>query len=112
AQRRITYSSDPCDKLGLRDAGPVADRTTSMPFTPPPKPAVRSDSAKEAPRQKGDADVGRGGTQVTPIAPLLEKLSKGRLQVVTTTSLPARVAPAACSPTACRPTRPSRSCCS
>jgi len=76
AQRRITYSSEPCDKLGLKDGGPVADRTTSMPFTPPPKPAARSDSAKEAPRPKGDADVGRGGTQITPIVPLLEKLTK------------------------------------
>ena len=77
AQRRITYSSDPCEKLGLKDAGPIPDRVTSMPSTEPPKPATRKDSAKEpALRPKGDADAGRGGTQITPIVPLLEKLTK------------------------------------
>lgn len=39
-QRRITYSNVPCEKQGLRDAGPVADRTTSMPFTAPAKSAA------------------------------------------------------------------------
>ena len=39
AQRRVTYSNVSCEKQGLQDAGPVADRTTSMPFTEPPKAA-------------------------------------------------------------------------
>ena len=39
AQRRVTYSNITCDKQGLQDAGPVAERTTSMPFTEPPKAA-------------------------------------------------------------------------
>jgi len=41
--RRVTYSNVPCEKQGLKDAGPVADRTTSMPFTAPPKPAPRTE---------------------------------------------------------------------
>jgi len=74
--QRVTYSSEACEKLGLKDAGPVVDRSTSMPFTSP-QPAARKDSAQEsAPRPRGDADAGRGGTQITPIVPLLEKLSK------------------------------------
>jgi len=76
ARQRVTYSSEACEKLGLKDAGPVVDRSTSMPFTSP-QPAARKDSAQEsAPRPRGDADAGRGGTQITPIVPLLEKLSK------------------------------------
>ena len=39
AQRRVTYSNITCEKQGLQDAGPVADRTTSLPFTEPPKAA-------------------------------------------------------------------------
>ena len=77
ARQRVTYSNESCEKLGLKYAGPVADRTTSMPFVPPPQPAARKEAAKApAPRAKDDADVGRGGTQITPIVPLLEKLSK------------------------------------
>ena len=36
-RRQVTYSNITCEKQGLRDGGPVADRTTSMPFTEPPK---------------------------------------------------------------------------
>jgi hypothetical protein len=66
AQRRITYSSESCDKLGLNDAGPVADRVTSMPFTQPPKPAAR----KDAPPPDQD------GAKVKPLSPLIDKLLK------------------------------------
>jgi len=75
AQRRITYSNETCEKQGLKDAGPVADRVTSMPFTEPPKPAARKDAAKApAPRAQEDAETGRGGTQIKPVSPLIEKL--------------------------------------
>lgn len=75
AQQRITYSNETCEKQGLKDAGPVADRVTSMPFTEPPKPAARKDAAKApAPRPQEDAETGRGGTQVKPVSPLIEKL--------------------------------------
>ena len=40
AQRRVTYSNITCEKQGLQDGGPVADRTTSMPFTEPPRAAA------------------------------------------------------------------------
>jgi hypothetical protein len=77
SQRRITYSNETCEKQGLTDAGTVADRVTTMPFTEPPKPASRKDSAKApAPLDKGDEEAGRGGTQAKPVVPLLEKLLK------------------------------------
>ena len=77
AQRRITYSSEACEKLGLKDAGPMADRVTSMPFTEPPKSGARKDAAKApAAKSQDDAEVSRGGTQVKPVVPLLEKLAK------------------------------------
>ena len=77
ARGRVTYSNETCEKQGLKDAGTVADRVTSMPFTAPPKPAASKDAAKApAPQKNDDADAGRGGTQATPAVPLLEKLSK------------------------------------
>jgi hypothetical protein len=39
-RRQVTYSNIPCEKQGLKDGGPVADRTTSMPFTAPAKTAA------------------------------------------------------------------------
>jgi hypothetical protein len=55
AQKRITYSNEACEKLGLKDAGTVADRVTSMPFTEPPKPAARKDAPKDAPKDAAKA---------------------------------------------------------
>jgi uncharacterized protein DUF4124 len=49
SQRRITYSNEACEKQGLKDAGPVVDRTTSMPFTEPQKPAAGKGPAKAPP---------------------------------------------------------------
>ncbi|MNC94964.1 hypothetical protein D3C83_119610 [compost metagenome] len=72
AQRRITYSNETCEKQGLIDAGPVADRVTSMPFTQPSKPAARKDAAKGP----DDADTGRGSAPLKPVVPQLEKLLK------------------------------------
>jgi hypothetical protein len=51
AQRAITYSNIPCAKQGLKEAGTVSDRVTSMPFTAPPKPAPRAEPAKEAAKE-------------------------------------------------------------
>ena len=77
ARQHVTYSSEPCEKLGLKDAGPVVDRTTTMPLGPAPQPAARKDAAKAPlPGDKDGAEAGRGGAQITPIVPLLEKLSK------------------------------------
>ena len=72
---RITYSNETCEKQGLKDAGIVADRVTSMPFTAPPKPAAGKEAAKP-PASRDDVETVQRGTQVTPVVPLLEKLSK------------------------------------
>jgi len=54
-QRRITYSNETCEKQGLKDAGPVPDRVTSVPFTEPPKPAARKDGPKDVPKDAAKA---------------------------------------------------------
>lgn len=41
-RRQVTYTNIPCEKQGLKDAGPVSDRTTTMPMGPLPKPAAKS----------------------------------------------------------------------
>ena len=46
---QITYSNVPCDKQGLQDVGPVADRTTVMPLGPASKPPAPA--AKDAPKK-------------------------------------------------------------
>ena len=47
AQRAVTYSNIPCEKQGLKDAGPVSERTTTMPFVDPaPKATPRSEASK------------------------------------------------------------------
>jgi hypothetical protein len=76
AQQRVTYSNETCEKLGLKDAGTVADRVTTLPFAEPPKPASRKDAARAPAAREGDEEAGRSGAQVKPVVPLLEKLSK------------------------------------
>ena len=49
AQKRITYSNTACDKQGLKDAGPIADRIVTVPATEARKPAARPEPAKAAP---------------------------------------------------------------
>jgi hypothetical protein len=46
AQKRITYSNTACDKQGLQDAGPVADRIMTVPAVETRKPAVRPEPPK------------------------------------------------------------------
>lgn len=79
-QKRVTYTNTPCDKQGLRDAGPVADRTTTMPLGPPPapaKPAAASPAASaKPPASKDEVETVQRGAQIKPVVPLLEKLSK------------------------------------
>lgn len=74
-RRQVTYSNIVCEKQGLKDAGPVAERTTSMPFAAPPKPAPRAEPAKP-PAAKDEAEAGRGAAQVKPASPLIEKLTR------------------------------------
>jgi hypothetical protein len=78
--RRVTYSNTPCDKQGLRDAGPVAERTTTMPLGPPPaapKPAgAPAPGAAKPPAARDGVETVQRGAQIKPVVPLLEKLSK------------------------------------
>lgn len=76
AQRRVTYSNEACEKQGLRDAGPIADRVTSMPFAAPPKPEARKETARPlTPREREERDSG-GGAQIKPNLPAPDKPSK------------------------------------
>jgi hypothetical protein len=68
-RRQVTYSNIPCEKQGLKDGGPVADRTTSMPFTAPPKPAAGTLPTVKVPVPADDA-------RIKPASPLIEKLVK------------------------------------
>lgn len=68
AQGRITYSNEACDKQGLKEAGKVADRVTTMPFTEPPKPAARTEPPSRTDKDKAPA--------IKPVNPLIEKLVK------------------------------------
>ncbi|MFY9317810.1 MAG: DUF4124 domain-containing protein [Burkholderiales bacterium] len=77
AQKRVTYSNASCEKQGLTDAGPVADRIVTLPTVEVRKPATRPEAAKApTPRSLDDAEVGRGSTQIKPIVPFMEKLAK------------------------------------
>jgi hypothetical protein len=53
AQRAITYSNIPCEKQGLKDAGPVSDRTTTMPFVQPAQPEQKAAPRKETSKPAG-----------------------------------------------------------
>jgi hypothetical protein len=81
-QKRVTYSNIACEKQGLKDAGPVADRTTTMPFGPAQKAAPRTAPAAPAPgpgaqeTTKGGGEGGAAGSQVKPTSPPIEKPAK------------------------------------
>jgi hypothetical protein len=80
SQKRITYSNEACEKQGLKEAGQVADRVTTMPFGPAPKPAAagagKAPGAKDGKGSKDEAETIQRGAQMKPVVPLLEKLSK------------------------------------
>ena len=80
AQGRVTYSNEACDKQGLKDAGTVANRITTMPLGPAPsaaKPAASATAGKApAARALDDAEVSSSTTQIKPVNPLIEKLLK------------------------------------
>jgi hypothetical protein len=62
----------------LKDAGPVADRTTSMPFVPAQKAAPRTAPANPgAPEAtKGGSESGGNAAQINPASPRIEKPAK------------------------------------
>jgi hypothetical protein len=77
-QKRVTYSNIACEKQGLKDAGPVADRTTTMPFGPAQKAAPRTAPAAPAGQEttKGGGEDRGAASQVKPASPPIEKPAK------------------------------------
>ena len=67
---QITYSNQPCEKLGLQPAGPIRDRVMVVPAYKPPaapsRPAAKSDEKDEA----------KPGAALKPVNPLTEKVTK------------------------------------
>ena len=74
--RRITYSNVPCEKQGLKDGGAVADRVTTMPSGAAALPTQKLKPPVEMPKANKDGEVDRGGAQLKPVNPLIEKLAK------------------------------------
>ncbi len=77
--RRVTYSNETCAKQGLTDAGQVADRVTTLPFTQPPKPAAGALPTVRVPVPAEDETKGAregSGPRIKPASPLIEKLAK------------------------------------
>lgn len=83
--KQITYTGEPCEKLGLNPAGPIKDSVTVMPIVPRPQKTTpelrdyghRDDNdipSNKAPRtDDSDADVSRSVT-IKPVNPLVEKM--------------------------------------
>ena len=74
---QVTYSNISCEKQGLKDAGAIADRTTTLPMGPAQKAPPPGGDAKAAP-PKVDSEIGPmpAPAQVKPVSPLIEKLLK------------------------------------
>ncbi len=74
--KSVTYSNTPCEKLGLKKAGEVADRVTTLPSPVPA--AAKAPAAKSAPTGAvtgNEVDLPKTST-TRPVNPLIEKLSK------------------------------------
>lgn len=72
ATGRITYASEACEKQGLKEVGPVRDRTTVVPGSPAAKAGAQD--ARPAEKKAGDPDAPGRAATVKPINPLIEKL--------------------------------------
>ena len=80
--KQITYTNEPCEKMGLKSAGPIKDAVTVMPAVPvPQKEKSGKDRGEdyEAPKNKSPsdgasgADVSRAAT-IKPVSPLVNKM--------------------------------------
>src|SRR5574340_123549 len=82
--RQLTYTNEPCEKMGLSSAGPIKDAVTVMPAVPKPKndqaeePGNAHGEGNDAPRNKasGDGsgeDVSRAAT-IKPANPPVNKM--------------------------------------
>lgn len=76
--RSVTYSSSPCDELGLKPGGEIKDRVTTVPAVRRPaasgKPEEGGAKARAASADNG-VDVPRPAA-IKPVNPLVEKLLK------------------------------------
>lgn len=68
--KSVTYSNTPCDKLGLKPGGEVADRVTTFQS---PVPAKKPAAAPAA--SPNEVDLPKASS-VRPVNPLIEKASK------------------------------------
>lgn len=79
ARNRVTYSNIACATQGLKDAGPVADRTMTVPMgvpknSPPKENAPSRDAGKTAPKAGPEIGPLPSPVQVKPLNPMIEKL--------------------------------------
>ena len=75
--RSITYSSTPCEKLGLKQGGEIQDRVTTMP-APKLAPAKEGRGPGKKPstaKSANDVDMPNTST-LKPLNPLSEKLAR------------------------------------
>ena len=76
---QVTYSNVTCEKQGLKDAGAVANRTTTLPMAPAAQKAAAPRDAKAAPGpSRDDSEIGpmQSPAQIKPVNPLIERLLK------------------------------------
>ena len=74
----VTYSNTPCDQLGLKSGGQVADRMSTLPAASPAqsKPSTPpSGKSQPAASRANEIDMPPVST-VKPVNPLIEKLAK------------------------------------
>jgi len=80
----VTYSNTPCDQLGLKSAGLVRDRMTTLPMSSSPQgaqatqakgPSGGAGKPKSAMEKANQIDMPPTST-VKPVNPLIEKLAK------------------------------------
>ena len=72
----IVYSNVKCDKQGLKDAGPVRDRLTTLPATSPTGQPAAAKDARPPARKDDDAENKRPAPKIQAVNPLIEKLAK------------------------------------
>lgn len=70
--KSVTYSNTPCDKLGLKSAGEVADRVTTFQSPVPAAPGARKPAAV-VPGNEVDLP---NPAATRPVNPSIDKLTK------------------------------------
>lgn len=75
--KTVTYSNTPCEKLGLKPAGEVKDRVTTLPMSSPAAAKALTAPAKNQPgvAPGNEIDMPKTST-LKPVNPLIEKLAR------------------------------------